>query len=382
MKCRNRLRRLWSNLIAAAKSAWFRIAAWVVFVLIATIVMSLMCWVWLSSNGESGSSTMRNIVLMAAAVIALPLAIWRSVVAERQADTARKQAETAQQGLLNERYQQGAEMIGSNLLSVRLGGIYALQRLAKEHPEQYHVQTIRLFCAFVRHPTKDDGEENPMRLREDVQAIMTAIGSRSETGLDYEKTEDFRLELAVTNLSGARLNGANLSGAHLSGVNLAYAYLVESDLSGADLASTNLSYAHLIRANLSDSELPIANLSHTISQGTDFARAQLGGANLSHADLVRANLSDANIGTADLSHAKLRDTNLSGAVFGKRTRVTPSDSPISEDVFARLTQTQLDEARADPGNPPKIDCGTVDIETGEPLVWRGKPPKKKIKLRD
>ena len=40
-------------------------------------------------------------------------------------------------------------------LAVRLGGIYALQSLAEEHSEQYHAQIMRLFCAFVRHPTKD-----------------------------------------------------------------------------------------------------------------------------------------------------------------------------------------------------------------------------------
>ena len=51
------------------------------------------------------------------------LAVWRSIVAERQADTA-------QQSLLNERYQKGAEMLGNEVLSVRMGGIYALGRLA------------------------------------------------------------------------------------------------------------------------------------------------------------------------------------------------------------------------------------------------------------
>ena len=60
-----------------------------------------------------------------------------------------------QQGLLHERYQKGAEMLGSELLSVRLGGIYALQRLAENHPGQYHIQIMHLFCAFVRHPTTD-----------------------------------------------------------------------------------------------------------------------------------------------------------------------------------------------------------------------------------
>ena len=78
-------------------------------------------------------------------------------------------------------------MLGSGTLAVRLGGIYALQRLATEHPEQYHIQIMQLFCAFVRNPT---GElEGPLhhydrykpirRLREDVQAVMSALGGRT-----------------------------------------------------------------------------------------------------------------------------------------------------------------------------------------------------------
>ena len=73
---------------------------------------------------------------------------------------------------------------------------------------------------------------------------------------------------------------------------------------------------------------------------------------------------------ADLSDAKLRDTNLSGTLIGKGTRTTLSDPPVSEVVFARLIQTQLDEAKADLDNPPKIDPVVVDAETGKPLVWR------------
>ena len=37
-----------------------------------------------------------------------------------------------------------------------------------------------------------------------------------------------------------------------------------------------------------------------------------------------------------------------------------------------LTQGQLDEARSDPNNPPFLE-GVLDAETGEQLVWRGKP---------
>ena len=63
--------------------------------------------------------------------------------------------DTAQEGLLNERYQKGAEMLGSPVLAVRMGGIYALQQLAQDHPDTYHLQVMNLFCAFVRRPPPD-----------------------------------------------------------------------------------------------------------------------------------------------------------------------------------------------------------------------------------
>ena len=279
--------------------------------LIALIVVSVVFWDWVSS-GESGSTTIRNIGLVIGGVIALWLAFWRSKIADRQAaaaqrqaDTAQKQFEIAERGLLNERYQRGAEMLGSGVLSVRLGGIYALQRLAKEHPEQYYIQVMQLFCAFVRHPTNDKNieaeEEEPthpvFRLRDDVQAIMKAIGSRSEANLNYERTEELWPNLGGADLHEVYIPRANLSRVDLGGAHMFRAYLIDADLSHAYLRATNL------------------------------------------------------------LEANLKNADLSGAYMGGQTR---------------LTQAQLDEACADPDNPPKLD-DIVDAETGEPLIWRGRP---------
>ena len=250
-------------------------------------------WDWLqtvSDDKESGSTTIRNIGLVIAGVIALPLALWRSWVAHRQADTA-------DQNLLNERYQQGAQMLGSDVLAVRLGGIYALQRLANDYPEHYHIETMKLFCAFVRNPTGDVGvpsvtnsrgrdpleEIEGPKLREDVQSIMNVIGSRSKMAIDLEENDGYTL-----NLRGASLVGALLQ---------------------------------------------------------------------------HANLSSADLDRADFKHAVLRNTDLSGARFG----MFVPNPPING-----LTQTQLDQACADPDNPPKL-YGIVDDVTCERLVWRGEP---------
>ena len=192
----------------AVRLAWFWITIWVVLVVTAVSVISIMCWDWLSI--ESNGSTIRNVVLVAAAMIGLPIAIWRSNVAERQ-------AKTAQRGLLNERYQKGAEMLGSELLAVRLGGIYALARLAREHPGDYHLQIMSLLCAFVRHSKKDRNNKEDkatltaaeeelstypppaikfkrfnrrrqtLLLREDLRVVMEAIEGRSKACIALER---------------------------------------------------------------------------------------------------------------------------------------------------------------------------------------------------
>ena len=179
----------------------FWIVTWVVFVLVASVIFSTMFWDWLSveeSNctiiRKSGSDIIRNLGLIVAAIIALPLAIWRSIVAERQATASQSQAEIAERVLLNERYQKGTEMLGSEVLNVRLSGIYTLARVAREHPEECHTQIMELLCTFVRIPpardekiTSADGDQQVTRLRKDVQVVLMEIGKRSEAQIKIEK---------------------------------------------------------------------------------------------------------------------------------------------------------------------------------------------------
>ena len=87
----------------------------------AEVLFAFLRWDWLSGSQDSGSATIRNVGLVIGGSVAFPLAIWRVLVADRQASAAQRQTAIAQQGLLNERYQQGAGMLGSDLLSVRLG---------------------------------------------------------------------------------------------------------------------------------------------------------------------------------------------------------------------------------------------------------------------
>ena len=266
-------------------------------------IFSYINWCWLN-DGASASETIRNIVLVNAAIIGLPLAIWRSHVAASQ-------TETSQHSLLNERYQKGAEMLGSERLSVRLGGIYALARLAREHPQEYHRQIMKLFCAFVRtrkreydkndELSNDDGPPQH-QLREDVHEVLMVISRRSTQQILVEKKEPpYRL-----------------------------------DFSYADMFGANLS-----EADLTDAMLNKANLFGAILSGTDLSRAFMLGAVMRGVELKNATLEDTNLSSAQMKGCK------------------------------GLTQRQFDMAIAHPDLPPDT-TGAFDPETGKPLVWHGK----------
>ena len=332
--------------------------AGMVAVLVVGVFLSWRFWDELRGDQDSLSTTIRNLGLVIGGAIAILLAVWRSIVAERQADTA-------QQSLLNERYERRAEMLGSDVLSVRLGGIYALQRLAQEHPKEYHVQVLGLLCAFVRHPKEDEGYQRMLAeknadpktfsfLREDVQAVMDWIGSRDEARIAIEKDAKFELDLKGAdlvhgqfigaNLSRAMLQGANLSNANIALVNLSDAYvnfavlkdakLTDVDLTGAKVWNVDLSDSRMFQvlmagasldyANLSGATLQDVNLSGARIQYSDLSNANIGadltgsfflGAKLSQARIRGSDMSCAHILRTDMSGAVLSDTNLSGTYF-------------------------------------------------------------------
>ena len=323
-------------------------------------------WGWLQTaedSMESGSTTVRNIGLVIAGLIALPLAIWRSMVAQKQADVA-------QQSLLNERYQRGAEMLGSDVLSVRLGGIYALRSLAEDHPEQYHIQAMRLLCAFVRNPTKDTvvqtGMSNPEEgpLREDVQVALDAICACHEINTRRDRLDQFWLDLRDADLRGAQLESVDLS-VKLSLHVKTFAEFINSYQSGADFERAKLHSAQMFSAKLPRANFSEAVLSHASLSYADLSRAQLWETDLSGARLQGANLSGAVLRRANLSRAYLFDTNLSGADL--------YNAEFPEFSVRGLTQSQLDQAVAELDNPPKLE-GVLDAETGNQLVWCGGLP--------
>lgn len=311
----------------------------VLLVLVGALVFSYMRWEWIRPGSEirtesletgvittntitfeSVSSTLRNIGLIVGGIVAVLLAMWRSLVAERQADATLRQAEaafsqaqtaerqsiTTLQSFLNDRYNQGTRKLESDDPSVRLDGIDALKRLAKEHPSRYHVPVMSRLCSFMKIP------DNLPRLRAEVEDAMTAIGSRSKDDISLENNENFELDL-----NGVKLQKASLN-----------------------------------RLDLSDSNLMFADLSDGFLRNADLSNSRLRGANL--------------------KDALLDEANLSGAQFC----LGEGDYPATG-----LTQKQLDSACSYTNNPPHLD-GVLDADTGEQLNPPTREPGWLEKLRE
>ena len=135
----------------------------------------------------------------------------------------------AQEGQVTERFTRAIEQLGHQEMEIRLGGIYALERLAKDS-EKDHSPIMEVLTAYVREKATKHGKyaKEAGKPTTDIQAILTVIGRRKPT--DIKSLTDF-LDLSDTHLAGADLSLANLSGVSL----------FEADLSGASLNGADLS---------------------------------------------------------------------------------------------------------------------------------------------
>jgi len=229
--------------------------------------------------------------------------------ANRNAEAANKNAEAANQKQITERFSKAIEQLGSDKPEVILGGIYTLERIARDsEPDQGTIMEV--LTAFVRQNAlviKENESQSPkdkekfLKLRISIRACLTVIGERK-----YPDLENKYIDLTEVNISGFNLVELNLTGADLTRANLTGAYLTRANLTGANLMRANLTGADLKGAYLIGANLTGANLTG----------ANLTGANLTGANLTRANLTGAYRLEPDwITEVLLTEADLEGAIL-------------------------------------------------------------------
>jgi hypothetical protein len=243
-------------------------------------------------------------------------------LARHQFELSRQTIELTEQGQVTDRYTKAIEQLGSDKLDVRIGGIYALERIAGDSARD-HPTVMEVLAAFIREhsrkrrPTADrDPGDLPPVPRRDVQAAITVIGRRDSNRdrgqINLARSNLRGADLRKADLAGATFYKADLTGAVLLGAQAAHAVFRQTKLSnailiGANLAGANLMEATLIGAHLKGADLTGANLTGAYLSGADLYDADLTGAFLANADLTGADLDRANLQDANLADAKWRE---------------------------------------------------------------------------
>jgi hypothetical protein len=225
---------------------------------------------------------------------------------------------TSQEGQITDRFTKAINQLGEagpGKLAIRLGGIYALERITRESAKDYW-PIMEILAAYVREyapwppntsePTAG-GDQRP-RPAADIAAILTVFGRRriaTGRGLD-ESIYLGEVDLRGASLVDAHLERIDFSEAHLEGAALHIASLHGAILNHAHLEGASLEAAD-VRATLIEAHLEGAVLTGACLEGASLALAHLEKANLTDANLKKALLFKIHLDEAILAYAHLED---------------------------------------------------------------------------
>ncbi|MCX4581010.1 pentapeptide repeat-containing protein [Streptomyces sp. NBC_01571] len=240
----------------------------------------------------------------------------------------------AEQGQITDRYNDAVTNLGSDTIDIRLGGIYALQRIMTDSARDQPA-IIRILCAFARvhAPQKPHSRSAPPSLKA-IGAMPPDIAAALQVLVQRNTAEDgsAQIDLHGANLANADLKKADLDHANLRGANLDFAMLEGASLANVDLYGANVRFAGLNEANLTKADLELATLD---------------GADLTGVDLTGANLVLADFSQGDLSEATLTVDQLLSASRIPPLRQLPKPLASDSRVRAKITRDTQRDAKRD-----------------------------------
>lgn len=274
------------------------------------------------TDPEKKFEGLRNLGLFFAALIGLPFLLWRTVIASKQSATAAEQARLAEDRSFSDLFTKAVEQLGADKVvkrqaktkdgedaydangvpvmvetteanvEVRLGAIYALQRISRAS-ETDHIPVMETLCAYIRENAiegePEDGPEgepdwdeippdkvraaakawryklreywSPLKtLRSDIRAALTVIAERDDSRRKLENDNNFRLDFHRANLQRADLAEMDFRRADLRQARLEGTGLWRAEIQGADLRGAEIQGAYLDGANMQGADIGLATL--------------------------------------------------------------------------------------------------------------------------
>ena len=265
------------------------------------------------------------------------LAIIGIYMAHRRIRALERQVLVAQEGQITERFTRAIEHLGSDKIEIRLGGIYALERIANDSDKDYW-PIMETLTAYVREnapwreapPISQEvlsweesgppAPESEIKPATDLQAVLTVLGRRKYR---YGQGESQSLDLRNTDLRGAVLIEAHLEGVIFGMPVSGWSKISESAfLEWAEFQGAHLKRAYLREANLAKTDLIKAHLEDAYMHGIHLEGALLIGSHLERANLMDAHLEGTELSDAHLEGAELNGTHLEWANLFKAIGIT------------------------------------------------------------
>ncbi len=232
-------------------------------------------------------------VLVAASTI--PLGLIKLWINERSTKASERTTEAAEQGLITDRITKAVAGLGADKtvkvtgndgtstegtepnLEVRIGSIYALERIAQDS-DRDHIPVMQILCAYIRtNAPWDTRAQNADEVadelpRNDIQTALGVIGRRSADKINLESAKDYRLDLRLANLKQADMQGGDFAHAQFNASLLKGAWLERADMTGANFSLNNLQYSDLSNVTFNKAFARKADFTNS-----DITQAQLNG---------------------------------------------------------------------------------------------------------
>lgn len=306
----------WEPLEAFFLRAFF----WIAVVSLPIIfILGLIALIWIiifpfhAYVGDSDG--LRNFVFALAGLVGAVFGLYQLANSATRTRLTREDTGTRRESERNDRYVKAVELLKDPDDSVRMGGIYALERLAVEDDGKYFKTVIEVLAAYIRYRTtatapRLDRNDNPVLdarskpIYEYLYSPRRKAGEKPEKQkLPEEATEDEKQQ-AEENHRNAVVEWAQ-GVEHTEPVKAAMKSL-------SRLWETRFAPS----AGGESVDLRVAWLVGIEAIGFQLSRWQFQDAHLEGADLGDAYLNGANLLLSRLSFAYLRDAHLEGAYLG------------------------------------------------------------------
>ena len=259
---------------------------------VATAVIATTALILLLVFFGSGSNADRNqldairtavgIVLGTGGAVALILAARRQRYAEltlkQQYEALDQQERDSTSRRVTDLYTKAADQLGSDHAPVRLAGIYALERLGDDHPDQQPT-IMAVLCAYLRMPFDPPNRVplvGPPTLASRRQLAKSDAATDPELAVvlattaeqEREREQELEVRKAIQDVIVRHLGSGDGAGVRSRNTWLDHGNPLSLDLSGATLVQFTMCYAEVSHVDFSS----VRFFGNTVFEGTIFRK--------------------------------------------------------------------------------------------------------------